>query len=70
MLPVLLDPADLATLLRTTRRAVYLRHRRGQLPAPLDLGGRRLLWDRAAVLRWLAHGGADVVDGGPRDGQA
>ena len=52
-LPLLLDADDVALLLRTSRRAIYQQHQRGQLPAPMDLEQRRLLWDRDAVLEWL-----------------
>jgi predicted DNA-binding transcriptional regulator AlpA len=54
-LPALLAPDDLAVLLRTSRRAIYAMAQRGQLPPALDLGQRRLLWERDAVLDWFAQ---------------
>jgi len=57
-LPALLAPDDLAVLFRTSRRAIYAMAQRGKLPPALDLGQRRLLWDRDAVLEWLSQGRA------------
>ena len=50
--PLLLTAADMAALLRTTRKAVYAQSERGQLPGVVRIG-RRLLFRRADVHRWL-----------------
>jgi hypothetical protein len=42
------DVDEAAVLLKTTPRAIYVRHQRGQMPTPLP--GRRLLWRKADVL--------------------
>jgi predicted DNA-binding transcriptional regulator AlpA len=52
-LPLVLDADDLATLLRTSTRAIYAMHQRRQLPQAMGLGQRRLLWERDVVLEWL-----------------
>jgi excisionase family DNA binding protein len=44
---------ELADLLRTSTRAIYQMVQRNQVPGVIRLGRRRLLFDRAAVLRWL-----------------
>jgi excisionase family DNA binding protein len=51
-LPMLLTPADLAALLRTTKKAVYTSIERGQLPGIVRLG-RRVLVRRDDLLDWL-----------------
>ncbi|GJM43206.1 MAG: hypothetical protein DHS20C21_00480 [Gemmatimonadota bacterium] len=51
-LPLLLTPEDLATLLRTTKRAVYVAAARAQIPGEVRMG-RRLLFRRDEVLVWL-----------------
>ena len=53
-LPDLLTPDEVAALLRTTRKAVYAMIARGQLPGIVRLG-RRVLFDRAELLHWLAE---------------
>ena len=53
-LPELLTPDELAALLRTTRKAVYTMIARGQPPGIIRLG-RRVLFDRGELLRWLAE---------------
>ncbi len=50
--PVLLTPAEVADLLRTTRKAVYAMTERGQLPGATRIG-RRLLFRRDTLLDWL-----------------
>jgi excisionase family DNA binding protein len=53
-LPLLLVPDEVAHLLRTTRKAVYAMTERGELPGVVRPGrGRRLLFDRDALLHWL-----------------
>jgi excisionase family DNA binding protein len=53
-LPAFLTAAEVADLLRTTRKAIYARAERGLLPGVIRLG-RRLLIDRDELLRWLAE---------------
>jgi excisionase family DNA binding protein len=50
--PLLLTGDDVAALLRTTRKAVYLMVERGQLPGVTRIG-RRVLFHRADLLDWL-----------------
>jgi predicted DNA-binding transcriptional regulator AlpA len=52
-LPTLLTVQDLANLLRTTPNAIKIMLARGQLPPPLDIGLRRLLWPADVVSQWL-----------------
>jgi excisionase family DNA binding protein len=51
-LPILLTVDDVASILRTTRTAVYAMAARGQLPG-LTRIGRRVLIRSADLLRWL-----------------
>ncbi len=51
-LPYLLDVADVAALLRTTRKAIYAMIERGRLPGVIRLGRRRLVC-RDDLLEWL-----------------
>jgi excisionase family DNA binding protein len=51
-LPVLLTVDDVADLLRTTRKAVYVMIERGQLPGVTRLG-RRVLLRSDRLLEWL-----------------
>lgn len=53
-LPFLLQVDELASLLRTTRKAVYALTKRGRLPGACRVG-RRLLFRRDDVLRWLGE---------------
>jgi len=48
----LMTPDELATWLHCTRRAVYDRVYRGQLPGPVRVG-RRLYFLRDRMLTWL-----------------
>jgi excisionase family DNA binding protein len=52
-LPRLLTTAEVADLLRTTRKAVWSMVERGQLPGVVRIG-RRVLINRAAMVEWLA----------------
>jgi hypothetical protein len=53
-LPLVLLPAEVADLLRTTRKAVYAMAERGELPGIIRPGaGRRLLVDRDVLLQSL-----------------
>jgi excisionase family DNA binding protein len=51
-LPLLLTVDEAASLLRTSRRAVYAMLERGQLPGVTRLG-RRVLFRSADLLDWL-----------------
>ena len=51
-LPVLLTADETATLLRTSRKAVYAMTERGQLPGVTRIG-RRVLYRRDALVDWL-----------------
>jgi predicted DNA-binding transcriptional regulator AlpA len=49
-----LNVRDLANLLKTSPNAIRVMHCRGQLPAPIRLGGsKRLLWRAIDVASWL-----------------
>lgn len=56
-LPRLLRPEEVASLLRTTRKAVYGLVERGAIPGVRRVG-RRVLFVRDEVLRWLELDGA------------
>ena len=51
-LPLLLTSDEVAQLLRTTRKAVYVMTERGQLPGVTRIG-RRVLYRRDVLLDWL-----------------
>jgi excisionase family DNA binding protein len=53
-LPILLTPDEVATLLRTTRKAVYGLVERGQLPGAMKFG-RRVLVRRRVLVDYLDH---------------
>ena len=50
--PTFLTPADVAVILRTTRKAIYSMIQRGQLPGIIRIG-RRVLFREEALLDWL-----------------
>jgi len=52
-IPELLTVDELAAVLKTTANAIRLRHARGQLPTPIDIGNKKLLWRVADVAQWL-----------------
>ena len=54
-LPPLLTPAELAALLRTSRKAIYAAVERGLVPGVVRRG-TRLLFDRERIRRWLDQG--------------
>ncbi len=60
-LPFLLTTADVATLLRTTKKAIYSMAERGQLPGVTRIG-RRLLFRRTELLRWLDESRAPSLE--------
>jgi excisionase family DNA binding protein len=51
-LPMFLTPDETASLLRTSRKAIYAMAERDQLPGVVRLG-RRLLFHREELLEWL-----------------
>ncbi len=53
-LPLLLTADDVAALLRTSRKGVYVSAERGQLPGVVRIG-RRLLFRRDDLLDWLGQ---------------
>ena len=52
--PTLLTPTEVATLLRTSKKAIYAMAERGQLPGTTRIG-RRLLFRQDALLDWLGQ---------------
>jgi excisionase family DNA binding protein len=53
-LPVLLTPTEAATLLRTTRKAIYALVARHQIPGVVRVG-RRVLFRARDLLHWLGQ---------------
>ena len=53
-LPVLLDTAQVAEVLRTSKKAVYAMVERRQLPGVIRLG-RRVLFREDALVNWLGQ---------------
>ena len=51
---VLLTPAEVAALLRTSRKAIYALLERRQLPGIVRIG-RRVLIREDALVEWLCH---------------
>ncbi len=60
-LPFLLTTVELATLLRTTKKAIYSMVERGQLPGVTRIG-RRLMFRRNDLLRWLDESRAPSLE--------
>ena len=60
-LPFLLTTAELANLLRTTKKAIYSMVERGQLPGVTRIG-RRLMFRRNDLLRWLDESRAPSLE--------
>ena len=54
MLPTLLTPAEVAGILRTSKKAIYVMAQRGQLAGVVRVG-RRLLFDQSRLVRFLAE---------------
>ena len=61
----LLSADEVAAILRVTRKAVYTRNSRGQLPSPVRLG-RRLYFPRADLIRFLEERRAATPGGSGR----
>ena len=64
-MPVLLTTDEVATLLRTTRKAVYCMADRGQLPGKTRIG-RRLLFSRRALVDFIDRKCSAPSDGSIR----
>lgn len=58
----LMTPDEVATVLRTSRAAVYKMQERGQLPGVRRIG-RRLLFDRATLLDWMGQNPTSSLNG-------
>ena len=63
-LPTLLTTADVAALLRTSRKAVWAMVERGQLPGVVRIGRRRILFSQAAMVEWLGQKSQVVISKG------
>jgi excisionase family DNA binding protein len=55
LMPLCIDAAELARLLRISQRQVYRLRDAGRLPAPLELGGC-VRWSLREIEAWLAAG--------------
>jgi excisionase family DNA binding protein len=60
--PVFLTTDEVATLLRTSKKAIYVMAGRGQLPGVTRIG-RRILFRTALLLEWLGHKSAPSPKG-------
>ena len=60
-LPLLLTVSETATLLRTTRKAIYAMIERGLLPGVVRIG-RRVLVQRDDLLQWLSQKSAPSLE--------
>lgn len=58
----LLTPDEVATLLRTSRKAIYAMVERAQLPGIVRIG-RRVLIREDALLHWLGQKSAPSLEG-------
>jgi excisionase family DNA binding protein len=56
-LPLYLKPEEAADLLRTSRKAIYVKVERRQLPGVVRIG-KRLLIRTESLLQWLDQQGA------------
>jgi predicted DNA-binding transcriptional regulator AlpA len=54
-----LGTAEVAKLLRCTRKTLLGYVRRGTVPPPLRLSSRRWVWSPGVISEWLAKGGRD-----------
>jgi excisionase family DNA binding protein len=55
-----LTPAELASELGISERGLYLRLRKGRLPAPVRFGPRRIKFSRKAVAKFLGEHSTEV----------
>ena len=61
----LMTPDDVATLLHTSRAAIYKMVERGQCPARLVIRlGRKVYFHRASLLHWLDQNRTPSLTGG------
>lgn len=61
----LLTVAEVASILKTSRKAIYSMRDRGQLPEPIRIG-RRVLFRRVDLVRWLSERRAVSLTGDER----
>lgn len=54
------DIAELAEMLHTTPRGVYMRRVRGQLPDDWSRIGVYVVWPRSTIDRWMENDGARI----------
>lgn len=59
-LPIYLTPDEAAMVLRTTRKAIYVKIERQQLPGVARIG-KRLLIRTESLLQWLDQQGASSL---------
>lgn len=64
-LPVLLDTAEVADVLRTSKKAIYAMIERHQLPGVVRIG-RRVLLREEALLDWLRQKSSPSLEGKQR----
>lgn len=57
--PALMTVEELASLLRTSKKAIYARHARGGIPGGVRLG-RTLRFDPRVVAQWLSANSASA----------
>ena len=62
VIPVLLTTEEAASLLRTTRKAIYVMVERGQIPGITRIG-RRVLIRNTDLLDWLDQKRAPSLEG-------
>jgi len=60
---LLITVAEVGTLLRTSRKAIYTMIERGQLPGVVRIN-RRVLVDRAVLLNWVRQKSTPLLKGG------
>ena len=63
--PTLLTPSEVATLLRTSKGAIYCMVERGQLPGVVRIG-RRLLFREEALLDFIRQKSTPSLEGRQR----
>ena len=61
-LPVLLDSGEVAEVLRTSKKAIYVMIERSQLPGVVRIG-RRVLFREEALLDWLRQKSTPSLEG-------
>jgi excisionase family DNA binding protein len=59
--PTLMTPGEVATVLRTSRKAIYAMIERGQLPGVIRIG-RRVLIREQELVEWLRQKSAPSLE--------